>query len=91
MSDKAKTEQIITVEIDRETLRRIAELLPAVAQWARECHGQPATSPADIVSLAVAVLHAQVSSKIEAMLEDIEDAEAEGPRPVTEGLPRGMH
>ena len=59
----------IAVRIEGETLRQIAEVLPAVAGWARS-QGQPCTNPADVVVFAIALLHEQVMAKAEAMLDD---------------------
>ena len=67
----------ISVRIEGDTLRQIAEVLPAVGMWARSC-GMPCTNPADVVCLAVAIFHEQVMVKTEAMLDDA----AERPDPI---------
>ena len=53
---------MIRVEMDAGTIRRIAELEPAIALWA-ESEGEAATGPGDVIALAVATLHAQVLNR----------------------------
>lgn len=48
----------IAVVIGGVALDQLAELYPAVALWA-ESEGAPPPSPADLVELAIAVLHGQ--------------------------------
>ena len=68
----------ILVEVAGPSLQRLAELLPAVAAWA-EAEGQPETSPADVVELAIASLHESVFTKArEIVREQSEAAETEG-------------
>ncbi len=77
MTEKRKR-PTATAEIDGETLRKIAELLPAVREWAK-AEGMPATSPADVIALAVALMHEQVFIKVDRMVrEQTEAAEDEG-------------
>ena len=49
----------IAVNISGKTLERLAELMPAVASWASDEFGEAATNPADVVALAINVLHSQ--------------------------------
>ncbi len=59
----------VTCELSGEAMAKITDLLPAVAHWAASM-GQPRTSPADVVELAIALLHEQVFDKAEAMIRD---------------------
>ena len=55
--------QAVSVRLSGEALGKVAELMPAVALWAKAEFGEEATSPADVVELAIAVLHAQIFEK----------------------------
>ena len=78
MSD-AKTDQptMVRIEMAPETLQRLAELMPAVAAWAR-AEGAPATAPGDVIAFAIALLHAQVFERAGEMLAE---AGKTAPRP----------
>lgn len=65
------------VEVSPETLKLIAELLPAIAGWAEQEIGEPMTSPADVVALSVAVMHERVFAEAHQMLAEAKAREAE--------------
>lgn len=58
----------VRVQMSAATLRQIAELTPAVGAWAAS-EGETATAPGDVIALAVAILHAQVSGRTAEILE----------------------
>ena len=83
MSDgdgKADQPTTVRVEMAPETLQRLAELMPAVALWARAEGGEAATAPGDVIALAIALLHAQVCARAGDMLAEAGD-----------GAPTTMH
>ena len=57
------------MRIDGDSLLKLAELLPAVALWA-QTEGEPQTSPADVVDLAIALMHKQVFDRATEMISD---------------------
>lgn len=59
----------IAVEIGGESLKRLAELLPAVAHQAEQA-GVPPPSPADVVELALTYFHTAVFSRASDILAD---------------------
>lgn len=79
MTDSAKA---VTVELSRDTVHEIAELLPAVAGWAATM-GEERTGAGDVVALAVAMLHAQVFAQARQILADDGDEAATVPAAAT--------
>ena len=78
MSENEKTTpQRAFVQLEGDTLRRVGELMEPVMLWARR-EGLPPPSPADVVELAVAVLHGQVAAGAEALAAGWQD---DGERP----------
>ena len=65
MTDKPSR---VTCELSDGSVRRISELMPAVALWAEATEGEPLTGPADVVELAVAVLHCKVCNRTNEIL-----------------------
>ncbi len=59
---------MVRVELGPETTRMLSELQPAVELWAATEGGEPATSPADVINLSIAVLHSHVFAGAHAML-----------------------
>lgn len=57
------------VMLSAATVQRLAELLPAVAAWARD-EGEPETGLGDVLEMAVAAFHAQVFERAAEMIED---------------------
>ena len=71
--EKPKT---VTIEMDEATMQRLAELMPAVAAWAK-AEGAPATAPGDVIALCITFTHATIFTTAHNMI-----AEAAG-RPPT--------
>ena len=58
----------IRLELDRETLRKIGEIRPAVTEFAKEHFGEPETGDADVIALAVHLLHLQTVGRAHAAI-----------------------
>lgn len=73
----------IAVELSPEAARTVADLLPVVAQWALELHGQPATSPADVAELALSIFAGMIRQRAGELLTDADagDGAPAPPRP----------
>ena len=53
-----------------ETLQRLAELMPAVALWAKAEGGEGATAPGDVIALSIALMHSMVFERAGEMLAE---------------------
>ena len=56
--------RLVQVRIAPETERQIAELMPAIAAWARDEGLGVETAEGDVIALAVELMHQQVSAKL---------------------------
>ena len=74
MSEEADQPITVRVEMAPETMQRLAELMPAIALWAKAEGDEDATAPGDVIGLAIAVLHATVFERAHGMIAEARDA-----------------